>query len=176
MTFIHVLPSHQVKSEQGYYPKQKPRSLPQTPPVSQKYIKCWCVIWGRPKGLRALSLDQCSGRGGPCSGRGRADQPGSQRQGGRANQPPLGAGKTHAVLGRKEPERKLAVWSPTRVEGGGWVGGWCVMCTPGGRGGIGETLGNSENGTAPPALILADLQASPSGHLKYLPHPFLGLG
>lgn len=62
-------------------------------------------------------------------------------------------------------------------EGGrGRVGGWCVMCTPGGRGGIGETLGNSENGTAPPALILADLQASPSGHLKYLPHPFLGLG
>lgn len=65
LTFIHVLPSHQVKSEQGYYPKQKPRSLPQTPPVSQKYIKCWCVIWGRPKGLRALSLDQCSGRRGP---------------------------------------------------------------------------------------------------------------
>lgn len=34
-----------------------------------------------------------------------------------------------------------------------------------------EVLGITENGAAPPALILADLKASPSGHLKYLPHP-----
>jgi hypothetical protein len=39
-----------------------------------------------------------------------------------------------------------------------------------------KALGISENGTAPPTLIFADLEASPSGHLKDLPHPFLGLG
>ena len=51
------------------------------------------------------------------------------------------------------------------------------LCNPmKGRGGTGEALRVSENGTTPPALILANLEASPSGHLKYLPHPLLGLG
>lgn len=39
----------------------------------------------------------------------------------------------------------------------------------------GKVEGISENGTALPALVLADLQASTSGHLEDLPHPLLGL-
>lgn len=37
-----------------------------------------------------------------------------------------------------------------------------------------EALGISENGVAPLVLILAELEASPSGHLQYLPHPHPG--
>ena len=67
--------------------------------------------------------------------------------------------------------------------GKGSLQGSLIGWGPGGRGSFcnplkegGEVLGISENGAAPPALILADLEASPGGHLKYLPHPLLGLG
>lgn len=108
------------------------------------------MIEGRPKGL---PLDQRGRRRGPAQeGQGTSLVPRGREE--RAYQPPGGAGKTRAVLGRKEPKtRKLAAWSPTRVE---WDKGILNPCE-GERGKIGETLGNSENGTAPPALILADL-------------------
>lgn len=110
------------------------------------------MIEGRPKGLRALCLDQRGRRRGPAQeGQGTSLVPRGREE--RAYQPPGGAGKTHAVLGRKEPKKKLAAWSPTRVE---WDRGILNPCEREG-GEIGETLGNSENGTAPPALILADL-------------------
>lgn len=55
------------------------------------------------------------GRRGPAQeGQGTSLVPRDREE--RAYQPPGGAGKTHAVLGRKEPKKKLAAWSPTRVE------------------------------------------------------------
>lgn len=65
-----------------------------------------------------------------------------------------------------------SAWSPKRGEAG--------RAGPIPHEGRGDGEGGepwvSKNGAAPPALILADLEASPSGHLKYLPHPILGLG
>lgn len=57
----------------------------------------------------------------------------------------------------------------------GWGGGGPTPHEGRGDGEGGEPW-VSKNGAAPPALILADLEAGPSGHLKYLPHPVLGLG
>ena len=53
-------------------------------------------------------------RGPAQEGQGTSLVPGGREE--RAYQPPGGAGKTHAVLGRKEPKKKLAARSPTRVE------------------------------------------------------------
>lgn len=88
--------------------------------------------------------------------------------------PPLGWGfaKLSAVLGWRELRMEPSAWSPKRGEAG--RGG---PIPHEGRGdGEGGEPWVSKNGAAPPALILADLEASPSGHLKYLPHPILGLG
>lgn len=58
-----------------------------------------------------------------------------------------GPREIHAVWGRKELKRKLVAWSPTRV----------LVPWEGKGGRVEEALGNSENGTAPPALIFPDL-------------------
>lgn len=72
---------------------------------------------GKAKGTKSPTPGPMQQEEGLCSGRA-GHQPGSQRQGGRDYQLQLGAGKTHAVLGRKKPKKKLAAWSPTRMEWG----------------------------------------------------------
>lgn len=100
VAFIHA--PHQVQ-RQGPCPKEKPQSTyPRNAPLSQKNIKCWCVtiLWGGPKGARALPPDQGSRRR-DCSGKA-GHRPSSQRTGreGSPPPPPWGLGKLDAVLGR----------------------------------------------------------------------------
>lgn len=92
----------------------KAETPPQTPPVSQKYKVLVCDR-GKAEGTTSPTPGPRRQEEGPCSGRqGTSLVPRGREE--RAYQPPGGAGKTHAVLGRKEPKKKLAAWSPTGVE------------------------------------------------------------
>lgn len=146
--------------------------------MSQECIKCWCDDPpGEAKGTWSPTLDPGSSRTLLREGGAQLGSQSAVREGGPV---PAAATTTGAgALGdsmqswaggnwKREPSAR----SPKRM-------GLGVSLRPceGTRGGDGgEALGVSENGAAPPALVLADLEASPSGHLEHLPHPLLGLG
>lgn len=119
-------------------------------PVSQMCVKCWCVVilWGRPRAREPCPLGRDSSRILLWEGRAQ----------------PLGS---HGA-GRKEGPASATT-------AGAGEEGVLHPCERKGDGEEGEPL-VSKNGAAPPALIFADLEAGPGGHLKHLPHPFLGLG
>lgn len=103
LTFIHVLPSHQVKSNTRLLPKAETPVPTLDSSCEPKIYKVLVCNMGKAKGTKSPTPGPTHREEEPCSGRA-GHQPGSQRQGGRAQQPPLRAGETHAVLGRKEPK------------------------------------------------------------------------
>lgn len=169
------MPHTKYSQMQGPCPKQKhqgPGTLgytlqvpyPTYSPVSQKCIKCWCDDpLGKAKGIKSPTPGRRQQEEGLCSG--------SQSAETGPTATTIRAGEARCSPGQ-EGIGKGSLQQGSLIGWGCWGQGEFLHPCEGRRGG----LGISENGAAPPALILADLEASPSGHLKHLPHPLLGLG
>lgn len=108
---------------------------------------------GKAEGRRAPPLDQSSRRRGPAQeGQGTSLVPRDREEG--PTSPHLELGKLMQSWAGRNQKKKLAAMES--YDGGMEWGGNLYPCE--GKGGkIGEALGNLENGTAPPALILANL-------------------